>query len=70
MREGLRRGLVRQIFATSLASLVYQILPARPGKFLNELHAAESRQLIGACVFDGEERRIRCVVPRGMHWVV
>ena len=58
MREGLRRESVRQIFATSLASLVYEILPARPGKLLNKLNITESRQLLGACVFEGKERRI------------
>ena len=42
----------------SLAPLVYEILPAGPGKLLNELHIAKSRQLVGAHVFEGEERRI------------
>src|SRR5271155_1015530 len=51
---------VRWIFTTgvSLAPLVYEILPAGPGKLLNELHIAESGQLVGAHVFEGEERRI------------
>src|ERR1700680_253224 len=51
---------VRWIFATgaSLAPLVYEILPAGPGKLLNELHIAEIRQLVGAYVLEGEERRI------------
>jgi hypothetical protein len=38
-------GPVHWIFATgtSLAALIYAILPAGPGKLLNELHVAESR---------------------------
>ena len=31
----------------SFAPLIYQILPAGPGKLLNELHTAEGRQLVG-----------------------
>jgi len=42
----------------SLATLVYEIPPARPVKLLNEVHIAESWQLVGAYVFEGEERRI------------
>jgi len=38
--------------------LVYQILPAGPGKLINQLHTAEARELVGACVFEGEERRV------------
>src|ERR1700730_15965847 len=51
---------VRWIYAPglSLAPLVYEIFPAGPRKLLNELHPAESRQLVGAYVFEGEERRI------------
>src|SRR6516165_733974 len=51
---------VRWFFVTgaSLASLVYEILPAGPGKLLNDLHIAESRQLVGAHAFDRAERRI------------
>jgi hypothetical protein len=32
--------------------ILHKILPARSGKFLNELHTGESRQLVGACVFE------------------
>ena len=48
------------IFATgaSLAPLIYAILPAGPGKFLEELHITETRQLVGARVFQRGERRI------------
>ena len=58
--------------ATSPAPLVYEIFPAGPGKLLKELHTAESRQLVGEHVFEGEERRIettdQMLVPGGMRW--
>jgi hypothetical protein len=44
--------------ATSPAPLVYGIFPAGPGKLLKELRAAETRQLVGGHLFQGEERRI------------
>ena len=45
---------VRWTFATgaSLAPLVYEILPAGPGKLPNELHTAKRRHLVGAYVFE------------------
>lgn len=51
---------VRWTFAidASLAALIYEIFPAGPGKLVNELHVAKSQQLVGAYVFEGEERRI------------
>jgi hypothetical protein len=42
----------------SLAMLIDEILPPGPRKLLNKLHGAETRQLIGAYVFEGKERRI------------
>jgi hypothetical protein len=52
------RSIVCLATGASLAPLIYEIFPAGPGKLLNELHIAESRQLVGAYVFEGEERRI------------
>src|SRR5262249_21706263 len=51
---------VRWIFATgaSLAPLIYQIPPARPGKLVNGLRIAENPPLVGAHAFFLAERPV------------
>jgi hypothetical protein len=46
------------VAGSQLKCIPHKRLPAGPGKSLNELHTAESRQLVGACVFEPEEWRI------------